>query len=187
MRKLGVLFLFILVRSVYGQQDPQISHYMFNPVFFNPAFSGSEGTTRLTALHRTQWLGYQPTIDQGGAPSTQLITFSTPLPGLNSGVGGYVSNDRLGPLNNLEIQGNYAYYKKLGAGLLSAGLKAGFYSQTVDFARYRAINPDDPLINSKGRESQVKPDLGIGFNYRTEKYYAGISMNHILRSTFDFG
>ena len=187
MRKLGVLFLFILVRSVYGQQDPQISHYMFNPVFFNPAFSGSEGTTRLTALHRTQWLGYQPTIDQGGAPSTQLITFSTPLPGLNSGVGGYVSNDRLGPLNNLEIQGNYAYYKKFGAGLLSAGLKAGFYSQTVDFARYRAINPDDPLINSKGRESQVKPDLGIGFNYRTEKYYAGISMNHILRSTFDFG
>ena len=188
MRKSGVIIvLLILARFGFAQQDPQISHYMFNPVFFNPAFSGLEGTSRISALHRTQWLGYQPTLDQGGAPSTQLITFSTPLLGMNSGVGGYVSNDRLGPLNNLEIQGSYAYHRKIGNGLLSGGIKAGLYSQTVDFAKYRPINPDDPLINSKGRESQIKPDLGIGFNYRSEKYYAGISINHIMPATFDFG
>jgi len=188
MRKSVPLFLLLLFfRTAFSQQDPQITHYMFNPVFFNPAFSGSEGTTRLTALHRTQWLGYQPTLDEGGAPSTQLFTFSNPLLGMNSGIGGYVSNDRLGPLNNLEVQGSYAYFKKLGNGLLSAGVKAGFYSQTIDFAKYRAINPNDPLINTKGKESQVKPDLGLGLSYRTEKFYAGVSMNHILRSTFDFG
>lgn len=188
MRKSVLLFLLLLFfRTAFSQQDPQITHYMFNPVFFNPAFSGSEGTTRLTALHRTQWLGYQPTLDEGGAPSTQLFTFSNPLLGMNSGIGGYVSNDRLGPLNNLEVQGSYAYFKKLGNGLLSAGVKAGFYSQTIDFAKYRAINPNDPLINTKGKESQVKPDLGLGLSYRTEKFYAGVSMNHILRSTFDFG
>ena len=171
MRKPVLLFLFLVsLRTAFSQQDPQITHYMFNPVFFNPAFSGSEGTMRVTALHRTQWLGYQPTLDEGGAPSTQLFTFSNPLLGLNSGIGGYVSNDRLGPLNNLEVQGSYAYFKKLGNGMLSAGVKAGFYSQTIDFARYRAINPNDPLINSKGKESQVKPDLGLGLNYRTEKF-----------------
>ena len=188
MRKPVLLFLFLVsLRTAFSQQDPQITHYMFNPVFFNPAFSGSEGTMRVTALHRTQWLGYQPTLDEGGAPSTQLFTFSNPLLGMNSGIGGYVSNDRLGPLNNLEVQGSYAYFKKLGNGMLSAGVKAGFYSQTIDFARYRAINPNDPLINSKGKESQVKPDLGLGLNYRTEKFYAGVSLNHVLRSTFDFG
>lgn len=188
MRKSVLLLLLLLFfRTAFSQQDPQITHYMFNPVFFNPAFSGSEGTTRVTALHRTQWLGYQPTLDEGGAPSTQLFTFSNPLLGMNSGIGGYVSNDRLGPLNNLEVQGSYAYFKKLGNGLLSAGVKAGFFSQTIDFAKYRAINPNDPLINTKGKESQVKPDLGLGFSYRNEKFYAGVSMNHILRSTFDFG
>ena len=189
MKKTGLILLLIAfhLRPSFAQQDPQITHYMFNPVFFNPAFSGSEGTTRITALHRTQWLGYQPTFDEGGAPSTQLLTFSTPLIGMNSGIGGYVSNDRLGPLNNLEIQGSYAYFKKFGTGMLSAGVKAGLYSQTIDFARYRAINPNDPLINTKGKESQVKPDLGFGARYQTEKYYAGISVNHLLGSSFDFG
>lgn len=188
MRKSGLILLLLLSAKLgFGQQDPQISHYMFNPVFFNPAFSGSEGNTRITALHRTQWLGYQPSFDEGGAPSTQLLTFSSPLPGLSSGIGGYISNDRLGPLNNLEVQGTYAWYKRLGSGLLSAGVKAGFYSQTIDFAKYRPVNPGDPLINSKGKVSQVKPDLGFGLRYRTEKFYAGVSLNHALQSTFDLG
>lgn len=188
MRIISLLVLILLFSGyAYAQQDPQITHYMFNQVFFNPSFAGSEGTTRITALHRTQWLGYQPTFDEGGAPSTQLLTFSTPLVGLHSGVGGYISNDRLGPLNNLEIQTSYAYFRQIGTGILSAGLKAGFYSQTIDFAKYRAINPNDPLINTKGKESQIKPDIGIGFNYRSEKYYAGLSFNHILPTAFDFG
>jgi type IX secretion system PorP/SprF family membrane protein len=35
--------------------------------------------------------------------------------------------------------------------------------------------------------SQIKPDLGVGVMYRTEKYYAALGFNHLLRSEFDFG
>lgn len=187
MRK-GILILFVLCSgAVLAQQDPQFSQYMFSSLYFNPAYAGAEGVTKLTAFHRSQWLGYQSTYDDGGAPTTQLITFSTPVLKLKSGFGAYITNDRLGPQNNMEMQASYAYHRDLGNGKLSAGLRAGLYSQTIDFAKYRAINPDDPLINSKGKESQVRPDLAIGLNYRTEKYYLGVSATHLTKSKFDFG
>ncbi|MFM7196238.1 MAG: type IX secretion system membrane protein PorP/SprF [Bacteroidota bacterium] len=185
--RLATIFCVLIAGGLFAQQDPQFTHYMFNQLYFNPAVAGAEGVTKLTALHRSQWLGYQPTFDDGGAPTTQLITFNTPLFRVKSGFGGYVVNDRLGPQNNIEIQASYAYHYKLGNGKLSAGLRAGIYSQTINFAKYRPIDIDDPLINSKGKESQVKPDMAIGVQYRTEKYYAGVSMTHLTRSSFDFG
>lgn len=159
---------------------------MFNQSYFNPAFSGTDGTTRLTALHRSQWLGYQPSFDDGGAPSTQLLTFQTPLLNINSGVGAYVLNDRLGPLNNLEIQTTYAYHRNIRTGRLSAGVRLGMFSQTVNFDRYRAVNPDDPLITARGKVTQMRPDLGLGLNWKKEKYYVGLSVMHLLPVKFDF-
>mgnify|MGYP003330391455 CR=1 FL=1 len=185
--RLVLIFCLCGAGGLLAQQDPQFTHYMFNQLYFNPAVSGADGVTKLTALHRSQWLGYQPTFDDGGAPTTQLITFSSPLFQIRSGIGGYIVNDRLGPQNNLEVQASYAYHRRLGNGKLSAGIRAGLYSQTINFAKYRPVNPDDPLIISKGRESQVRPDLAIGLNYQTSKFYAGISMTHLARSTFDFG
>ncbi|MBM3177989.1 MAG: type IX secretion system membrane protein PorP/SprF [Bacteroidetes bacterium] len=188
MKGLRILLLILVPAvTVLAQQDPQFTQYMFNNLYFNPAHAGIEGITRVTALHRTQWLGYQPTFEDGGAPSTQLMTFSSPLYKLNSGIGAYISNDRLGPLNNVEIQASYAYHLALGGGKLSAGIRTGIYSQTINFDRYRAVSPDDPLINTKGKASQGRPDLAVGLNYRTEKYYLGFSSVHLLPSSFDFG
>ena len=186
--RIGILIVLTLWSgTLLAQQDPQFSQYMFSSLYFNPAYAGTEGVTKLTAFHRSQWLGYQSTYDDGGAPTTQLITFSTPVLRLKSGFGAYIINDRLGPQNNMEMQASYAYHRDLGNGKLSAGLRAGLFSQTINFAKYRAINPDDPLINSKGKESQVRPDLAIGVNYRTEKYYLGASVTHLIKSQFDFG
>ena len=69
---------------------------------------------------------------------------------------------------------------------LSFGVKLGLYSQTVNGKYYRYIQEGDPLI-VEGKESQVRPDLGLGVFYRAEKYYFGVGFNHLLRSEFDFG
>jgi type IX secretion system PorP/SprF family membrane protein len=53
---------------------------------------------------------------------------------------------------------------------------------------YRYIHPGDELLKDKeGKESQVKPDMAVGIFYRSEKYYAGLGFNHLLKSEFDFG
>lgn len=177
----------IPVTRLLAQQDPQFTQYMFNTLYYNPGYAGVDGVTKLTAMHRTQWLGYQPTFGGGGAPTTQIVSMNTPLFKINSGFGAYIVNDKLGPQNNLEAQASYAYHLGIKESKLSFGIRAGLYSQTIDFNQYKATDPNDPLLNATGKESQVRPDLAMGIFYRKEKYYAGVSFNHLIKSTFDFG
>jgi type IX secretion system PorP/SprF family membrane protein len=188
--KKSLLLILILASyqaELFGQQDPQFTHYMFNTLYYNPAYAGVEGVTKFTAIHRSQWLGYQPTYGGGGAPTTQVISFTTPIYKLKSGFGAYIVNDRLGPQNNLEAQASYAYHLPIKNGKLSFGMKAGLYSQTINFNLYRPIDQNDPVLKSSGKESQVRPDLAVGAFLQREKYYFGLSFNHLIKSTFDFG
>jgi type IX secretion system PorP/SprF family membrane protein len=186
-----VYFLLLLTgvffSDSFGQQDPQFTHYMFNTMFYNPGYAGVEGVTKLTAIHRSQWLGYEPTYGGGGAPTTQIVSLSAPINKIKSGFGTYIVNDRLGPQNNLQVQASYAYHLALKDTKLSFGINTGIYSQTINFDQYRPIDPNDPLLKSSGKESQVRPDLGAGVFMQREKYYAGVSFSHLINSTFDFG
>lgn len=179
-------FAMLAFSRAWSQQAPLFSHYMFNELFNNPGYAGVEGITNLTFLHRSQWLGYSGTFDDGGAPTTQLLSLSTPILSMNSGAGFFVVNDRLGVQNNLQVQATYAYHLPVFNGKLSFGLRAGMFSQSLDFTRLRAVRPDDPLLQ-RGRESQFRPDLAAGIYYKTEKYYGGLSLNHLIKSSFDFG
>lgn len=177
---------FFAAFSVQAQQDALFTHYMFNNMYLTPAFAGVDGVTRFSAVHRSQWLGYQPSFGEGNAPVSQLVSFNTPIFKLHSGFGTYIMNDITGPLNSLEAQVNYAYHLGIKDNKLSIGIKAGIFSQTVNGRIYRYVDGGDPNI-TEGKESQIKPDLGFGLFYRSEKYYAGVGFNHLLKSEFDFG
>lgn len=173
--------------SAFAQRDAQFSMYMFNPLFYNPGYAGVEGMTKITAMHRSQWLGYDPSIDPvGGAPTTQVLSLSTPILRFRSGVGVHLVNDNLGPLNNIEAQVAYAYHLAIDDAKLSFGVRAGIYSQTIQWDKYRWANPSDPL-NAEGQESQIRPDLAAGVYLRAQKYFAGVSFTHLIKSEFDFG
>lgn len=169
-----------------AQQDPQFSQYMFNTLYYNPGFAGVEGVTKLTAIYRSQWLGYSPSSGGGGAPTTQLISMTAPIFKLNSGFGAYIVNDQLGPQNNLEAQASYAYHLGVKNSKLSFGIRAGLYSQTFNYDLYKPLVPD-PKLPKSGSITQTRPDLAFGAFWRKEKYYVGLSFNHLLKSTFDFG
>ena len=69
-----IILVFIFpVSLVFGQQDPVLSHYMFNTQTFNPAYSGISGMISATALTRQQWVGFP------GAPSTMIFNINTPF------------------------------------------------------------------------------------------------------------
>jgi len=168
-----------------GQQDPQFTQYMFNTIYYNPGFSGVEGVTKISALYRSQWLGYSSSFSDGGAPTTQLISFTTPIYKLNSGFGGYITHDNLGPYNNLEAQASYAYHLAVKNSKLSFGVRTGIYSQTINANYLRAV--DYEAFLDGGSQSQIKPDLAVGVFWRKEKFYVGASFDHLTHATFDFG
>jgi type IX secretion system PorP/SprF family membrane protein len=185
-RTFYILLIVMSGISAQAQQDPQFTQYMFNNLYLTPAYAGVDGVTQLTAVHRSQWLGYQSSFGDGGAPTTQMVSFNTPIYKLKSGFGAYVINDQLGPQNNMEAQAMYAYHLGIKDSKLSFAVKAGIYSMSVNGNHYRWIQDGDKLI-VQGKESQIRPDLGLGVFYRAEKYYAGFGVNHLLKSQFDFG
>lgn len=181
-----LIFFTVPLSYTYAQQDAQFSQYTLNTLFYNPAYAGVEGVTKITLIHRSQWFGYTPTFDDGGAPNTQVLSLNTPLLRFRSGVGIHLVNDNLGPLNNLQAQASYAYHLAINESKMSFGLRVGMFAQSIDFDQYRWNNEDDPLRRF-GKESQIRPDLAAGVYYRTEKYFAGVSFNHLIKSEFDFG
>lgn len=183
---LGLLALFS-VEPLWAQQDPQFSTYVYNPLYYNPAAAGSEGVTRIQLTHRTQYLGYQPTIaSDGGAQSTQLLSVNLPLDRIKSGIGIYVLNDRLGQITNQAVQLSYAYRATLKNGTLSLGVQAGLFNKGFDYGQLRPGQEGDPLIPT-GRQNQAKPDFGAGVYYNTTDYWLGVSLTHINQSTYTLG
>jgi type IX secretion system PorP/SprF family membrane protein len=192
MRNIRYILFFAIAswigNEAHAQQDPQLTLYMFNNLYYNPAFAGAEGITKISMLHRSQWLGYKADFDDGRAPQTQVLSMTAPiykiLPGA-SGFGLTVVNDKLGPLTNVQIQSSFAYHLGIKKSKLSFGVRLGMYSQSVNGDLYRPIDDSDTVIPKD--ESQIRPDLAVGVLFRAEKYYAGLSFDHLLKAEFDFG
>jgi len=188
-KKIIPLFILVMLWGVTTRAQQDASFSMFNNarLFYNPAYAGVEGVTNITLITRSQWLGYNPTLDaSGGAPNTQVLSLSTPILRIRSGFGVHIVNDNLGNVNNLQGQVSYAYHLDINEAKMSFGIRAGMVAQSIDKDQYRANDMDDPLLVF-GRPTDVRPDLSAGVFYQAEKYFLGLSFAHLLESEFDWG
>jgi len=185
MRKftLFVLSACLYAGSVAAQTDARFTHHYFNQLYFNPATSGTDGVARFQLLGRQQWLGYSE--DDGTAPATGVLSASVPLLKYNMGVGGVLQYDKYAATNALNFQVSPSYHLALGSGKLSFGLGLGFSSNGKDGSKYRANDQTDAAIPQS--INSMKFDVGFGAFYKTQKYYVGISAQHLTEPAFDFG
>lgn len=195
MRKLiYLLSLMLLGFTAQAQQDAQFTQYMFNPVYWNPATSGNEVEyIELNVIHRSQWLGYSGTFDDGTAPTTQSFTLSMPFPrvegkegGNHWGLGVSFVHDETGLFRNVEAQLGISYHHELKSGKLSFGVSSGIYNQSLDGSRLRFVTPGDPLDPGDETVSDLKADLSAGIYFNSARYFAGIAASGLLGSEFAF-
>ncbi|MCH7398506.1 type IX secretion system membrane protein PorP/SprF [Belliella sp. DSM 107340] len=185
LRFLPILLLTILfANSAFSQQDAQFTQYMYNGLFYNPAFAGKEKGYNFSALHRTQWANYSGS--NGTAPITQLLTASGSLDNLNLGYGLTFVNDNIGPTTNQEVNLSVGYHKRLRRGVLSIGLSGGIYSSTINYDELSLVNPD-PNVPATGNETQMNVNYGLGAIYDRGNFYVGASTKHLNEPGFDFG
>lgn len=191
MKKTCIFFIGFLMSSLaYCQQDAQLSQYMFNQQFFNPASVGKDSTKmNIGLLYRNQWTGYQASFDDGGAPQTMLGYFNMPIKvGLfHAGAGVHFVSDRIGPVTNTEVMASVAYHLPIPHGNISLGVRGGIYNQSIDYALYRPNDPNDPLLVNQGNQNQFKSDFAIGLHANYKKVFLGIGFNHLGKSAFDYG
>lgn len=175
MKKIATLLSIVALSfAAYSQQELQVSQYMFNGLFLNPAYAGSHDFWGATALHRSQWLNFP------GAPRSNMLAVDGPIKGKNMGLGFQFINDALGLTATNELAANYSYRIRLGQNnqWLSFGLRAGLRNETFNAGGLENVDLSDPLY--QGNQSFWIPRFNFGVYYYSERGYLGLSSHNLL-------
>ena len=171
------LLLLLTFLDANAQQDPHYTQYMYNMNVINPAYAGSKENLSFGLLYRKQW------IEIEDAPSTFSLSGSAPV-GKNVGLGLSIISDKIGPVEENNVYGDFSYTLNLGGEhRLALGLKAGVTFQKIGL---RSIiqptlpNPNDGAFAED--TNNTKLNIGTGLFYYTNKYYFALSIPNMLKS-----
>lgn len=183
------LFLFVLcgigVFQLSAQQDPQYTQNMFNRLATNPGFAGSTGSICATILSREQWLGFE------GNPRTNLFSAQGNFKirqQYQMGAGLTIVQDKIGPIQSLNVKAALSYHYRLGQGVLAGGLEFGIFNQSINNDWVTSEGNFDGTEDASIPNDQVgatKFDLGLGLYYYTKDLYVGLSTTHLNQPSID--
>jgi type IX secretion system PorP/SprF family membrane protein len=177
-RRVTVWLLITLSIAINAQQAPLYTHYMNNTLVVNPAYAGSREALTITALHRSQWVGFK------GAPVTQTLTAHTQLKNEHLGVGLSVMNDKIGPLNNTSVFLYYSYRISLNdKSKLAFGLSGGLNIYNANLTSIPLDEQNDPAFQNN-MNNHVTVNFGTGAYYSRARFYAGISVPDLLQNRY---
>lgn len=177
MKKIIVSLLLLLSSSsLFAQQDEQMSLYMYNPLYFNPAYAGSRDALSTVAMARFQWVNFK------GAPTSQWFSVHSPILHKSVGVGGHMINDKIGNRTRTSAYGDISSSIQLNKkkDRLAAGITFGFDAMGYDFTSSQVNDPADPYYGKSF--SFTKPNLGAGLYYYGEKHFIGVSVPRLFES-----
>lgn len=180
MKKIILIFSMLVLlslHSVFGQQDPQYTQYMYNMNVINPAYAGSHETLNIGLLYRTQWVGLD------GAPTTYTIAADAPIR-KNLGVGISLVADKIGPVKEQNLYVDVSYTIQTSEnGKLAFGVQGGatFFDALLSGLDL-GDGISDPLFDEDINDTF--PNFGAGVYYYTDRFYAGFSMPNMLKHTY---
>lgn len=191
MRRSIIIVVFLTISFMAkAQQESQFSQNMHNHMTVNPAFAGIRGNWALSGIYRNQWQGME------GAPEVYAFSVDAPLRirNVEGGAGLSLLSDKWGMLTNLRLMVNYAYKCTLNFGVLNVGARVGIINTKLEGEYYipggEGFTPpeDDPALNGgKADVSKIMFDAGIGVFLSADKYYAGISLDHLPKPEMTIG
>jgi type IX secretion system PorP/SprF family membrane protein len=173
--KTFIALLFCIAISFMGrsQQDPMFTQYMFNTLSINPAYAGIADAMSITAIHRSQWVGFE------GAPVTQTLSIHTPLRKESISVGGTVVNDQHGPVKQTGVYADASYRIFFDNSRLAFGLKAGL---NLFSANLLDLNPttDGDQAFAANISGKALPNFGFGVMWYNKKNLCGYINSEII-------
>ncbi len=176
-KKLTIVLAILFSFQANAQQDEQMSLYMYNKLYFNPAYAGSRDAISAIAIARFQWVNFD------GAPNTQWFSIHTPILQKSMGIGAHLVNDRIGNRTRTsvfgDVNGSIALNNKTSR--LSIGLSGGIDILGYDFSSVIVNDQNDPYFGEV--YSETKPNVGAGLYYYNDKHFFGISSPRILEAS----
>ncbi|MEK9604098.1 MAG: PorP/SprF family type IX secretion system membrane protein, partial [Flavobacteriaceae bacterium] len=175
MKKIN-LFLLLVLTLVTLKSHAQVNENLlmerFNMNAFNPAYAGSEGRV-LSFTTRSTWQGVS------SAPKMNYFYFSG-NPKKNLAFGVSIINNKVFIDERTLYAVDASYQLTVGSGKsLSLGIKAGAHTKFTDVeAIQRLTNAPNAAIPDITKETY--PVIGFGFLYKTQKFYASVSVPNFL-------
>jgi type IX secretion system PorP/SprF family membrane protein len=111
------------------------------------------------------------------------VNIHSPIRNSKLGYGISIVNDEIGDgtVQETYFDGVLSYTIEVARDAkLSFGLKAGLNVLNLDFNKLR--NFDAEPVNVDNIENRVSPNIGLGFYYHTNKFYAGLSAPNLLQT-----
>jgi type IX secretion system PorP/SprF family membrane protein len=170
--------------TVLQAQDAYFSQFFMNPVYLNPAYSGSMKVPRAGVQYRNQWPAYN------NAYSTYFATFDTYLPKIKSGIGVLIYNDVQGDGIYTESSFKFIYSKEIKLNTdwtMYGSISGGAQFNALNFGRLVFADQIDPIYGQNqptaetvpDNNNRIFPDFGAGVLFFNDKYFFGLAADHL--------
>ena len=167
-------------------QDPTFTQFYANPVYLNPALSGSSGCPRVALNYRNEW----PQLT--GNYVTYAAAYDSYFKNISGGVGLVAMHDvqGQGTIQTSMIGASYSYYLKVNRKFrLMFGTQAAYYQKYLDWSKLTFGDMIDPrrgfiyqtgdVPRGTGRRGFFDVSAGmVGFS---KNFYFGAAFHHLNR------
>ncbi len=174
---------YLLWRGAGGQafaQDMHFTQFYSAPLYLNPAFTGANGCSRLSATYRNQWPGISKTYRSFLCSAEHFIHEK------NLGIGILLGSDvaGTGQLKTTIINPSISYEARVGRKLaLRFGLQPGITIKSINFNNLlfgdQLARGGNVLSIETPVQTKAFMDIGAGLLAYTTKYWAGVSAFHL--------
>jgi len=187
-----IFFFFVMCTGIAFSQDISFSQFYANPLYLNPAFSGSVGVPRVALQYRNQWSGFN------NAFTTYSAAFDMPVQKLQGGIGGYILNDAQadGILNTLQFNLSYSVFIQLSENYrLHGALQAGFNQNSLNTEKLIFADNLDPYYGNHGSSAELATltdpnysfvDFSSGVLMYSKRLFYGIAVHHLTEPNQSF-
>ncbi|MBL4578319.1 MAG: type IX secretion system membrane protein PorP/SprF [Flavobacteriales bacterium] len=183
--KLFALLLLATISSQVSAQDPQFTQFFANPLYLNPAFTGSTKCSRLVMNYRNEW----PALS--GTFITSSVSYDQPVDALDGGLGLLITHDKAGggTLNTISSSFLYSYYTEIGDNFsIRAGFQVGYMQKRLNWEKLTFGDMIDPrygfiyeTAETKVNNTKGNLDISTGMVGYSKKYFGGIAVHHLTQ------
>jgi len=180
---LSVTLFFAFFSGLKAQQEPQVTHNMFNNAFVNPGSYGLSDGITVTGIFREQWVGFKDDENNKVSPETFLLTADAPVRFLHGGLGFGLAQDKEGQFKNMLVKLGYSYHMNLGNAKLGFGVNANFNNRSIsDKSLLHPVVESDPVLMGLTTDGVTITDMSVGVFLQKPRYYIAFSSTQILET-----
>jgi type IX secretion system PorP/SprF family membrane protein len=192
-----LLITYLFSSSIIFAQDPEYSQFYANPIYLNPAFSGTTSLPKVHINFRNQWPSIQYAYVSFSASYDQYFS------NINSGISVIMTGDQAGNgiYQTVSIGAAYSYQINFSDNFaMKAALQGYFYQQRLNFDKLFFYDQIDPVTgfydpgNNLNPTNETAPinstatygDINFGLLAFTENVFFGATVKHLNQPIISF-